>query len=153
MTRRNYSETGFPDFVPLPTYLPLGEAKRRAWRAFWRGVVIGGLMTGAAFIGGAAWGGDRAEWDGTACQLVAVTGQAHVAEVHCRNQISTAVMRVWADLSIDGLTVQVVIAHVQGEEPDVFTVTPQDGYIADPQTLTLPEWSDGVFRIYPFAGA
>lgn len=46
------------DSTPLPQseVFPRGEAKRRAWRAFWRGVVIGGLMTGAAFIGGAAWG-------------------------------------------------------------------------------------------------
>ncbi len=61
MSQRNYSESGWPDFVPLPTYLPIGEAKRRAWRAFWRGIVIGGLMTGAAFIGGAAWGQDTVQ--------------------------------------------------------------------------------------------
>jgi hypothetical protein len=140
------------DSTPLPKLEvhPRGETARRARRAFLYGSIIFGVL-GA--LTGAAWGGDRAEWDGTSCQMVAVDGRAHVAEVHCRNQISTAVMRVWADLSVDGLTVQVVIAHAQGEAPDVFTITPQDGYISEPQTLTIQEWSNGVFRIYPFAGA
>jgi hypothetical protein len=153
MTQRNYSETGWPDFVPLPTYLPIGEAKRSAWRAFWRGIVIGGLMTGAAFIGGAAWGGDTADFGGTGCQLVPVSGQAHVAEMRCHNVHTSGQSRDEAAVDAGGITVVLRVFHGPGDSPDSFIALPPDGYFAEPPVLTLNEWQSGVIRILPFVGA
>jgi hypothetical protein len=62
--QRGYGETTYdpeprprPDWVfDAPQTLTKAEADRQAWRAFWRGVVIGGLVVGAGFLAGAARG-------------------------------------------------------------------------------------------------
>ena len=40
----------------LPDYVLKDDADRKAYRAFWRGVTFGGLLTGIAFIFRAALG-------------------------------------------------------------------------------------------------
>ena len=40
----------------LPDYVLKDDADRKAYRAFWRGVTFGGLLTGIAFIFSAALG-------------------------------------------------------------------------------------------------
>jgi hypothetical protein len=53
MSHRNYSDE-WPDFVPLPSYLPMQEANRRAHRAFTYAAVIFGVIgfaAGAVFAG------------------------------------------------------------------------------------------------------
>jgi hypothetical protein len=152
MSQRNYSETGWPDFVPLPTYLPIGEAKRRAWRAFWRGIVIGGLMTGAAFVGGAAWG--QGMYSCTPPDRLAIDddgqGRAIVTYYNSVNDCSNNVDRVLT--SKNGISVRVII--VIGSEADeyreIITLTPQD-----PNMMAIPpvgELLDGEERRFLIQG-
>jgi len=49
---RGYSEHDAD--VSYQRFLTLTDADAKAKRAFWRGLVIGGILTGAAFILGAA---------------------------------------------------------------------------------------------------
>ena len=83
---------------------------------------------------------DRAFWDATGCVLVPVTGEAWVAELRCRNELTAMVNPdVAADLRIDGLTVHLFLEQTVGKTPDSFTVTVPDGFVADPPVLVLDE--------------
>jgi hypothetical protein len=96
---------------------------------------------------------DRAFWDATGCSIAPVTGEAWVAEVWCINELTTMTgADVSADLRIDGLTVHLSIAQTPGRIPDTFTVTPPDGFVAEPADLVLGEELTGVVRVYPYVG-
>jgi hypothetical protein len=142
--------------APLPeqfAFITLADANRKASRAFWRGLVIGGMLVGATFIGGAALAGDAASFGGTGCQLVPIEGRAHIAEARCENVETSGQSLVEADLTAGGLTVRLVLMQAPGHQPDSFTIVPPDGFIADPQTLVLDEFTSGVVRIFQFVGA
>ena len=96
---------------------------------------------------------DSAWWETTGCQLVPVHGEAWVAEVICRNELTSMTSPdVSAALSIDGLTVQLAVAQTLGRTPDSFMVTPPDGFVADPPVLVLDEGTVGVVRVLPWLG-
>lgn len=148
MSQRGYRDDDTD--TPFEWWVTAYDARRKAWRAFAYGAVIFGALGAAA---GAVFGGDTAEWGGTGCQLVPVSGQTHVAEVHCRNVETSGASMTEGDMVAGDLAAHVAILHGPGDIPDRFTITPQPGYIADPQTLTLDEWAKGVVLIYPFVGA
>lgn len=159
---RGFAEHGYdpeprprPDWVmDAPVRITKAEADARSWRSFWQGVAFGGLMVGASFIAGAAFSGDTASFGGTGCTLVPVHGMAHVAEVRCRNiETGGYEAEVGADLTSYTLTVHLLLDQGPGKVPDSFTITPPDGYFADPETLILDEFTEGTIRIYQFVGA
>ena len=95
---------------------------------------------------------DAADWGGTGCRLVPVDGAAYVAEVQCRNvQTSGAAFTEGVMLAGD-LVVHLSVLHGPGEVPDLFTITPPEGYVADPPMLSLQEHSRGVVLIWPWVG-
>ena len=100
-----------------------------------------------------AHAGDSAFWSGTGCQLVPVDGKAWVAEVHCRN-VLTPWMRqpVAAEMQAGGITVDLSLLQTYQDEPDVFTITPQDGFVAVPPVMSLAEDAEGVALVYQWLG-
>jgi hypothetical protein len=44
-----------PEAKRLPMWLTKEDADIKAQRAFWRGVLIGGMATGAGFLAGMVW--------------------------------------------------------------------------------------------------
>ncbi len=149
MSHRGYTE-GWQDFVPMPSYLPMPEAKRKARRAFLYGAVIFGLIGLAA---GAAFGGDTANWGGTGCRLIPVTGQAYVAEVQCHNVHTMGAAFDDGVMEAGGLRVILSVAHGPGDEPDTFVITPGGGFYADPAVMVIPEWDGATAFIFEFVGA
>ena len=96
---------------------------------------------------------DSAWWETTGCQLVPVHGEAWVAEVICRNELTSMTSPdVSAALAIDGLTVQLAVAQTLGRTPDSFMVTPPDGFVAEPSVLVLDEGTVGVVVIREYLG-
>ncbi len=152
MTQRGYSDPEL-DSTPLPRYVEAKEAARKARRAFWRGVVIGGLLVGATFIGSAAWGGDTVNFGGTGCTMKPVSGQTHVAEVTCKNVHTSGAAISEGTMDAGGLYVHMTVFHGPGDIPDHFYAVPPDGFIAVPPSLMLAEWDGGVILIYPFVGS
>lgn len=105
------------------------------------------------FLALPAHANDSAFWAETGCQLVPVEGQAWVAEVRCQNFLTSMTSPdVSAELRIDGLTVNLDLSQTAGRVPDVFTVVPPDGYVADPPVLVLDEDARGVVRVLPYVG-
>jgi hypothetical protein len=157
--QRGYGETTYdpeprprPDWVmDAPVRITKAEADRKAQRAFTYAAVIFGIL---GFGAGYAFAGDTANYGGTGCTLVPVEGEAHIAEARCTNiQIGGYQSVVGADLTAGTLTVHLLLDQGPGKVPDSFTITPPDGYFADPETLILDEFTEGTIRIYPFVGA
>ena len=144
----------FPPDCPVPVKLqvPLRVAKARAQRSFWRGVVIGGLLTGASFIAGAAFSADLATWGGTGCKLVPVADQDHVAEVRCVNTQTTGDAVTSGEMEADGLWVSLTVLHGAGDIPDEFAIVPMPGFVAVPPLLVLDEHTRGTAVIIPWEG-
>ena len=81
------------------------------------------------------------------------TGEAWVAELHCRNRLTAMTdPDVAADLQIGGLTVHLLLEQTVGRAPDTFTVMPQDGFVADPPVMSLDEDAEGVVRVFHWLG-
>jgi hypothetical protein len=57
------------------------------------------------------------------------------------------------DLSLGGFAVGVVINNLAGKQPDTMTVTPPEGYIAVPPSVTVAEGETRVITIYSSEGA
>lgn len=95
---------------------------------------------------------DVAEWGGTGCQLVPVVGRTHIAEVRCRNAVTSGQSLTEGVMQSGDLRAHLAVQHGPGDVPDLFTVTPPDGYIADPVVLSLDEKTRGVVLIYPWVG-
>lgn len=55
MSHLGYFDTE-ADSTPLPQYVEAREAKRKAFRAFWRGSIFGAFLATGAFIASAAFG-------------------------------------------------------------------------------------------------
>ncbi len=151
MTQRGYFDPEV-DSTPIQRSecFPVGEAARKARRAFWRGMLIG-----AALLAGVnqAFGGDTANFGGTGCTLVPVSGQTHVAEVICKNVHTSGAAISEGTMDAGGIGVVLRVYHGPGDQPDNFIALPPDGYFADPPVLSLNEWDGGVILIYPFVGA
>lgn len=153
MSQRGYSDTGWPDWTPEVNYVTQVEARRMARRAFWLGAVIGGLLIGGTFIASADWGGDRADWGGTGCQIAAVTGEEHVAVITCQNVETSGQSFVAAEIEAGGIAVKLTVLHGPGSIPDRFDFLPAPGLFAVPQTLILDEWDGGQVLVYEFVGS
>jgi hypothetical protein len=144
------------DSAPLPEqfdFITRGAADRKAMRAFWRGVLIGGVAVAALGYAMPAFAGSAAFFGGTGCSLIPVTGKPHVAEVLCLNVETAGPSMNEATITADGLDVHLTIIHGPGDDPDEFTITPPPGYTADPPVLILNEWTGGTVYIYQFLGA
>jgi len=96
---------------------------------------------------------DSANWGGTGCQIVPIQGEAWVAEVRCRNELTSMTNPdVAADLRAGDLTVGLFVEQTLGRTPDSFAVFPPDGFVADPPVLVLDEGARGVVKVLPFLG-
>lgn len=95
---------------------------------------------------------DAATWGGTGCHLVPVTDAAYVAEVRCRNVVTSGESFTEGVMISGALMVHLAVMHGEGSIPDVFTITPPDGYVAEPHILSLNENARGVVFIYPWVG-
>ena len=54
MSHLNYYDQTV-DSVPLPQFVEVRTAKRKAFTAFWRGAVFGAILATGAFVASAAW--------------------------------------------------------------------------------------------------
>jgi len=52
----------------------------------------------------------------------------------------------------DGLQIIVYLQSAVGDEPDVFTVIPPNGYIAIPMEMSVEEGEDGIIEIHAYTG-
>lgn len=143
----------FQDSTPIPQYVEVKTAKRREFTRFAQGSVFGAILATGAFIGSAAFGGDTADFGGTGCTLIPVSGQGHVAEVRCKNVHTSGPSRDAGEMEVAGLTVGLQVFHGPGDDPDDFIALAPDGYFAEPPVLTLNEWASGVILILPFVGS
>jgi hypothetical protein len=120
------------------------------------GKVVGVVVKSAALVLAfslPAAAQDSAFWQATGCVLVPVQGEAWVAELRCQNFLTDMTPPVvTADLHIDGLDVHLSLVQTYGREPDSFTVTPPDGFVAVPPVLVLDEDARGVVLIQEWLG-
>jgi hypothetical protein len=150
-----------PRFRPVPTdYAPdepeltREEADRKAVRAWWRGVVFGGLLVGATFIAGAAFA-DPLNITGTIVDMQPAPPPA-VAKVTMDNWSANGPQddAVYL-LTMPGLAVEVEFTWDAGQiGEDRVTVIPPDGFICEPLDcqMTVPEGSIGRVMIMPWVG-
>lgn len=55
-------------------------------------------------------------------------------------------------LSVEGMTVDVLIDQGNGFLPDTYTIIPPEGYMVHPRSLSIDEGGDGTFEIYSLEG-
>lgn len=100
-----------------------------------------------------AFAGDTANWGGTGCKLTPVHGQAHVAEITCRNVLTIGLMFTEGVMQIDALAVSVSIDHAPDALPDTFTLIPSPGYTVQPGIMVLDENQRGKALVFPYSGS
>lgn len=105
-----------------------------------------------ALASGSAMAQDTADWGGTGCRLIPVTGKAHVAEVLCQNVTTAGNAVTEGAMTAGGLTVGLIVLHQPGDLPDEFTIIPPPGYFAKPPTMSLREHTQGVVLVLPWVG-
>lgn len=118
--------------------------------------VLGAIATLVVLVGLAAMpahSADAAFWQGTGCALTLTPDAPHVAEVTCQNRITNGQWHDAATLIDGGLIVGLVVDHGPGDVPDLFIVTPPDGFVAVPAQLSLPEHGAGVVLIWQWSGS
>lgn len=99
-----------------------------------------------------------ANFSGTGCTLVPVTGQAHIAEIHCKNRINAltlgpAIGRIDVDGLGIGLTIHQTPEKAYGQEPDLFVFSPDAGLAVVPAEMLVDENGSGVAFVYEWAGS
>lgn len=144
-----------PDVEPISADDVVRSILQRMWRrAFWAGVCVGGLLTGAAFIAGAAWSLDIS---GSTVTLQPSADPAAFADVVFANDLSNGPHDTGSyTLSQDGLVVGVRFtwdANFIGM--DRIVVTPPPGMICAPAdcSATVVEGQVGRITLYPWQGA
>ena len=136
------------DSTPLRHFVFYGTAKRMKRRAFWSGVVLGGLITGASFIAGAAFAEPSHDWGGSSATLAHGEGDA-IAQVECVNRLTKGRDTfLHFTLDLDGLSVAVTVEQGGGDIPDRYTVTPPAGYVAVPPSVTVAENDSATILIF-----
>lgn len=106
-----------------------------------------------AIASGPSFAQDAADFGGTGCVIIAVQGEIHVAEVTCINVVTAGNYHDEAQITSGGISVGLTIDHGPGEAPDRFTVTPPDGYVAQPPVMDLDERTSGVVLVYTWQGS
>jgi hypothetical protein len=146
------------DSTPLPQqfdFVERPEAERMAKRAFWRGVVFGGVLTGAAFIGGAAFG-EPLSISGTTVTMEPSQEPGAIAVVTMINvSLNGADDNGTYSLAMPGLLVDVIFTWddgIWGE--DSLTVIPPDGIVCRPSScrMTVPEGLIGRVLLMEWSG-
>ena len=94
---------------------------------------------------------DTVTWrDKTFAQIRPTDAKGAVAEIFYHNEnVNDATHNGDYTIDLDGLEVGIRFHWDARGAEDRITVTPPDGYIAVPDTLTLPEGEDGIILIYP----
>jgi hypothetical protein len=143
------------DSTPLPKWITLADAKAEARRAFWRGVVFGGILTGAAFIAGAAWP-EPLSISGTMVTLEPAPRPA-VAVVTMHNiSMNGSHDNGEHIVSMPGMSVVVVFQweHVPLTGADSLLILPPDGMICDPSDclMIVPEGQSGQVFLMEWMG-
>lgn len=142
---------------------PKAEAPARSfWPiAVWATVIVILAFLAIGFAVSAARGQDSITWpnpfrDGlpSVLSLSPPSRPGSVAEVLFLNQDVHNFPSATVTLTRDTLTVSVTLEiNRLGNSPDTITVTPPDGFIAIPQTLTVPEGETATIVIYPTTAA
>ena len=88
----------------------------------------------------------------TGCALRLVDGQAHVAELSCRNILAGSPDVTHQALIDGGLSVGVTILHGPGEVPDRFQVVVPEGFLAVPAEVDVEENTGTTVLVYEWVG-
>ncbi|MBP1805867.1 hypothetical protein [Rubellimicrobium aerolatum] len=111
------------------------------------------LIPLAAFAGeGYVEGGRTAwAWGSTSTAFVELSpGEDHPADVVFTNRLTHGnSIQMDFVLEIDGMRVGVAVVNGVGEAPDVVTVRPPAGFVAEPATIEVDEGEVGRIRILP----
>lgn len=98
-----------------------------------------------------------ANFSGTGCTLVPVTGQAHIAEIHCKNRITAGLRTDQGAMEAKGIWIGLTVEHspepVTGQEPDLFVFSPDAGLTVVPAEMLVDENGSGVAFVYEWAGS
>ncbi len=96
-----------------------------------------------------AYARDYRSWGVAEASVVRlVPREAHPAEVVFFNRVTTGnPLALDFRLEIDGLSVDVSVMNGEGDLPDVITVRPPPGFLADPPTLSVHEDQTGRIAI------
>ena len=104
-----------------------------------------------ALIAAPAFASDIHHWGGSYAQLVPANNGPHVATVICHNEIvMVGAMDFGFALTLGALTVQVEIEQGVGDTPDLYRVTPPEGFIAIPPAIFVNEGQSEEIRIFVF---
>jgi len=138
MSHLNYYDAG-QDSTPLPQYVEAREAKRKAFRAFWRGACFGAVLATGAFVASAALsqGFYRCEPPDRITITDDGPGRAIVTFYNSINDCSNNMDRVME--TENGIAVRVTIT-VGGADTDYrerITLEPQD-----PMMMAIPPEGD-----------
>ena len=133
---------------PATKFAAMADSAPGASRLFRALCKLAGASAPALFLAGAAWAQDVHHWGGMShIRLQPSADLSAIAEVEFLNEAVHSDDDLTFDLSLGGLTVTVDAVVGRGETPDIFTVTPPVGYIADPVTMHVPEGETGVIYI------
>ena len=110
------------------------------------------LVALACLAAAPAFADPVADFGGTGCTLTPVAGQAHVAEVVCRNVETTGPAIDEGAMDAGGVVVLLTVWHGPGDVPDRFDLVAPDGYIVIPEVLILDEFTTGAALVYPWVG-
>ena len=91
-------------------------------------------------------------WGGTGATITLEQPTGHVATVHCQNELTQGTSTTTGEITIGGITVEVRVVHMPGDQPDKFEVYPPEGYIAVPRYLNVNEGDTGEIRIFELDG-
>jgi hypothetical protein len=105
-----------------------------------------------ALIAAPAFASDIHHWGGSYAQLVPADNGPHVASVICHNELTMdSPMQFGFALTLGQLTVQVEIEHGNGDIPDLYRVTPPEGFIAIPPAIFVNEGQSEEIRLFVIA--
>lgn len=167
MSDRNYAETGWPDWTPTVSYVTADTAKRKAFRAFWRGSVFGAVLATGAFIASAAWSDsiqigmtfiNGEQFDGTTVTMEPSDVPGQLATVTLENQhVNQGGDTGTYTLTMDGLTVEVEFTWdaVPLTGADRITVIPPAGITCEPVDcgVTVMEGFTGQVILFDWVGS
>jgi hypothetical protein len=165
MSHLNYYDAT-TDSTPLPQYVEAREARRKAFRAFWRGSIFGALLATGAFVASAAFGetisigtlythGEAGKATTVTIMPSDVPGQLAIVTLQ-NNYVNQGADNGDYSLTLDGMTVGVRFFwdHDPVLGSDRITLTPPAGITCEPADcgITVMEGAVGSVVLFDYLG-
>jgi hypothetical protein len=91
----------------------------------------------------------RCEWGPSGTSVTIAPHETAAAQVVIDNRLAFRSREENCTITLDGMEVEVEYQANRHTEPDVFIVTPPEGYFASPDWLVVDDGAGAVVLIYP----